>query len=193
MTWGLLHILAQTTPAAATGDGSYLAWALALLTIAVALFFVEVFVPSGGLLAIASTVALISGITLMFWEDTTFGTVTLLVVLLALPFALAMMIRIMPSTPFFRMLTLGDPRGDDAQDPDDEDAADADRGTPQPGPLGHPLVGKTGKAMTDLRPVGTVLLDGQREECLAQGGMIEAGTTVRVVAVDGLQIKVRPA
>jgi len=40
--------------------------------------------------------------------------------------------------------------------------------------------------------VGTCLLREQREQCLAVGSMIEAGTRVRVVAADGMQIKVKP-
>ena len=84
---GLFTLLAQTPSATPGGgsDGTYLAWAIALLAIALALFLVEMFVPSGGLLALLSTGSLIGGLVLMFWEDTTFGLVALIVVLLALP------------------------------------------------------------------------------------------------------------
>jgi hypothetical protein len=36
--------------------------------------------------------------------------------------------------------------------------------------------------------VGTCLIDGRREECLARRGTIDAGTEVTVVGVDGSEI-----
>jgi membrane-bound ClpP family serine protease len=54
-----------------------------------------------------------------------------------------------------------------------------------------PPVGTTGVAMTDLRPVGTCRFGDGRYECLADRGMIESGSEVEVVAVDGMQVKVR--
>ena len=41
------------------------------------------------------------------------------------------------------------------------------------------------------RPVGTVRLGGQRVDALAEFSYIRAGSTVRVVSVDGTTIKVR--
>jgi membrane-bound serine protease (ClpP class) len=53
-------------------------------------------------------------------------------------------------------------------------------------------VGTTGKSLTELRPVGTCLLDGKRQECLSESGVIEPGVQVKVVSSDGMQVKVRP-
>lgn len=189
MLTALLLTLAQNAPGASGGGGTgnLVAWAAALFAIGIALFGVEIFVPSGGLLAVLSAASLLGGVALMFWEDTALGLITLLAVMLALPFALGFMIKIMPSTPFIRAITLGDP------DTPDDDADDAD-GPPTPDALPtHPLLGKTGTAVTHLRPVGTVLIDGKRHECLAVGGLVEPGKPVQVVAVDGMQVKVRAA
>ncbi len=186
----LAQAAGQAAPAgSAGGDGAYLAWALALLAVALALFVVEMFVPSGGLIGLLSALSLIGGIVLMFWEDTAFGLVAVVVVLFALPFAVGLALKVMPSTPFIRALTLGDP--DPGEDDDAAGHADAGLGVVGVGPHDHPLVGKTGKAVTNLRPVGVVVIEGRREECLAHGGMIESGQTVRVVSVDGMQIKVK--
>jgi membrane protein implicated in regulation of membrane protease activity len=40
--------------------------------------------------------------------------------------------------------------------------------------------------------VGLIEIDGQRVEALAQSSFIPAGSKVRVSAVEGAQIKVRP-
>jgi membrane-bound ClpP family serine protease len=53
-------------------------------------------------------------------------------------------------------------------------------------------VGHKGEATTELRPVGTCVIDGRREECLATTGVIERGTPIEVVSQDGMYIKVRP-
>lgn len=54
---------------------------------------------------------------------------------------------------------------------------------------------KTGRAVTDLRPAGTVLLDeGEdqaRLDCIAEGGYIEAGEPIVVVASRGPSLVVR--
>lgn len=53
------------------------------------------------------------------------------------------------------------------------------------------LVGRTGVAHTVLRPAGVALIDGKRLDVLAESGMIPAGSTIRVVAVDGARVIVR--
>jgi membrane-bound serine protease (ClpP class) len=53
------------------------------------------------------------------------------------------------------------------------------------------LVGKTGTAFTQLRPAGTALIDGKRLDVVTEGQLIEKGTAVRVVGVEGLRIVVR--
>ena len=51
-------------------------WGIVLLGVALALFFVEVFIPSGGLIGIVAGVAAVFGIVLLFRVDTTLGLVT---------------------------------------------------------------------------------------------------------------------
>jgi len=54
-------------------------------------------------------------------------------------------------------------------------------------------VGQTGVAATDLRPAGKALLSGQRLDVVSEGGYIDKDAAVRVVAVEGSRIVVRPA
>jgi membrane-bound serine protease (ClpP class) len=54
------------------------------------------------------------------------------------------------------------------------------------------LVGHTGTAFTQLRPSGTALIQGRRVDVVSEGVLIPRGTPVKVVAVEGLRVVVRP-
>jgi membrane-bound serine protease (ClpP class) len=49
--------------------------------------------------------------------------------------------------------------------------------------LGH-LVGKSGVAVSDLRPSGIALIEGARLDVLGEGNFIQKGDAVRVVRID---------
>lgn len=157
-------------------------WAIVCFSIAIVLFIIELFVPSGGLLGMLSGVALIAGIVLLFQVNKTIGLIGALVTVLLTPVVIALLLRVWPDTPIARMLTLQSP----GQDTDDEDEP-----VPTAGQRDRRLIGATGTAITDLHPVGTCLIEGRRTECLADGPMIQRGAKVKVVAADGMQIKVR--
>jgi membrane-bound serine protease (ClpP class) len=53
------------------------------------------------------------------------------------------------------------------------------------------LLEQTGTALTNLRPSGTALIGGKRVDVVTEGPMIERGTALRVVAVEGLRVVVR--
>lgn len=53
------------------------------------------------------------------------------------------------------------------------------------------LLHGTGSALTQLRPSGTANINGQRVDVVTEGGLIERGTAVKVVAVEGARIVVR--
>ena len=46
------------------------------------------------------------------------------------------------------------------------------------------LMGKTGRALTPLRPTGVIEVDDTRVEATTQGEFISAGSHIRVVAID---------
>jgi len=48
-----------------------------------------------------------------------------------------------------------------------------------------------GTAHTDLRPSGTVEIDGERVDVVTEGSLIKAGTPVKVVAIEGMRVVVR--
>lgn len=53
------------------------------------------------------------------------------------------------------------------------------------------LVGKEGKALTVLNPVGVAEFDGVRLSVVSEGSYLEKGTKVRVLEVEGARILVR--
>jgi len=55
------------------------------------------------------------------------------------------------------------------------------------------LINQTGVAQTNLRPSGIALINGKRLDVVTEGGMIEKGTPVKVVAVEGMRTVVRAA
>lgn len=170
----------------AQGNGELVIWAVILIGMAVALFIAEIFVPSAGILGACSLLCLISGIIMLFWIDGTVGLIGAIVSLIAIPFAFMGALWVWPSTPIGRALTLGD------EEDQEESAYDG-----QDRPMAHTHqasipVGTVGKTLTGLRPVGMCLLNGQRQECLSESGMIDPGVQVKVVSSDGMQVKVRP-
>jgi membrane-bound serine protease (ClpP class) len=53
------------------------------------------------------------------------------------------------------------------------------------------LLHRTGQALTILRPSGMALIDGKRVDVVSEGPLIEPGTAVKVVAIEGLRVVVR--
>lgn len=170
-------VLAQSASNPPASNHNYAAWGVILLGIALALFFVEVIVPSGGIIGFLSAICMIVGVVMLFKFNTTLGLIGAIVSLLAIPFLFAFAIKVWPNTPIARLLMLKNPPRQDTQD-------DTGKSPDQ-------MVGMKGKAMTDLRPVGTCLIDGQRMQCLAVSGLIRSDSAIRVVSADGMEIKVR--
>ena len=192
----LLTMLAQAGGAAATaGDNdAALLWAIALLGASIVLLFLELFVPSGGLIGVLAGIAAICSVIAFFRYDLTWGLVATGMYLLLGPIAVIYGLRWWLNSPMGRRMILRGP----------EDAVDAlDPDTPAPMSPEHArrerqaqlrqLIGAHGVALTVLRPVGTVKIEGQRLDALAESGVIESGTPIVVTDVYDNQVKVRRA
>jgi len=59
-------------------------------------------------------------------------------------------------------------------------------------PSASDLIGQSGEAVTDLRPAGKVLVDGERHEATSEREFIARGSRVRVIGKDGPALVVRP-
>ncbi len=158
---------------------------LGLIAASLLLIVVEVFVPSGGLIAITAGIAALVGVISLFRYDPWWGLMGLVALMVIGPAALGFALKVWPNTPLGRRMLLGDMTEEQIEAERQKERSERD--------ALHALVGAEGVAMTDLRPVGAVRIEGTRYDALAEVGVIAAGTKVRVTKVEFNQIKVREA
>ena len=159
-----------------------LLWVALLLFIGLAVMVLEVFVPSGGVLGFISVVAIVAAVVTAFVEQgPAVGLAALALTSVAVPAVLAAAFRWFPETPLGRRVLPPPPSADDV-------VPGAERRTRL-----RRLVGRTGRAMTEMLPWGGVEVDGLACEALAEGGPIAPGTSVQVVGVQGAALVVRVA
>jgi len=53
------------------------------------------------------------------------------------------------------------------------------------------LLGRAGRAVTTMRPVGICDFDGHRVECVVESGYVESDRQVTVIRLEGTQLTVR--
>ncbi len=159
-------------------------WALICAIAAVILFVLEVFVPTGGAAGLLGTAATAAFVILLFMHDTTYGLAAAIVVIMCIPVVLYLIVRFWPDTPIGRMMTL---RSEPRHSPADH----GDAGIEATEEAETTLVGKRGRSVTPLRPVGVCVIDGRRRDCISESGTIPAEVEVEVVSADGMQVKVR--
>jgi membrane-bound ClpP family serine protease len=159
-----------------------LLWVALLLFVGLAVMVLEVFVPSGGVLGFISVVAIVAAVVTAFVEQgPAVGLAALALTSVAVPAVLAAAFRWFPETPLGRRVLPPPPSADDV-------VPGAERRTRL-----RRLVGRTGRAMTEMLPWGGVEVDGLACEALAEGGPIAPGTSVQVVGVQGAALVVRVA
>lgn len=169
----------------------YLLWGFILAGAALGLLFLELLVPSGGLLGLVCGVAAIGSIVAFFKYDPAFGIGALLAYAVLTPILLVFVFKIWIHSPLARRMVLG---GED--DTLSEGEGDTTRIARQERLKRldelRELIGAEGVTVTALRPVGFVKIDGRRVDAMAESGVVEADTPVVVTDVYDNQIKVRP-
>jgi membrane-bound serine protease (ClpP class) len=181
-----LITLAQTTPTPPDDSGALAWWVVGLLSLAAAMVALELFVPSGGLIAVVAGLCALGGVVLAFKISILTGTIALGLVVVLTPTILWMAFKVFPSTPVGRHIILTEgTTEEDIQRRQYERHAEAEAISS--------LIGAEAKALTGLRPGGTIRLDGEDIEAFAETGIIPAGTRVVVTSVNGRQIRVMPA
>ncbi|MDZ4830600.1 MAG: NfeD family protein [Phycisphaerae bacterium] len=190
-----LLVIAQATPSG--NSDAYLIAAIVLGGIALLLLGLELVIPTGGLLGLLCGISAVASIVAMFMWSITAGLLLLMAYAIGAPFLLLFLLKLWASSPLVRRYALNDGPSRDAgvapvvadSDPDADDDVDLAR-MRRLHSLAQ-LVGRRGVAETPLRPVGFIALDGRRIDAVAESGLIEAGTPVRVVAVLDGTLKVR--
>ncbi|MCB9846905.1 MAG: hypothetical protein H6814_00685 [Phycisphaeraceae bacterium] len=164
-----------------------LLWGFGLVLLSAFIVFIELFVPSGGLLGLLAGATAIAGVVFFWRESTMWGLSATLGVLILGPTMVAFMLKVYPETYVGRKLILGGSRSEE------EAFAEKVKARSEEAEQRRALVGRTGVTINDCRPVGEVRIDGKRYEALAESGVIRAGAEVTVVEVVDNQIKVRPS
>lgn len=154
-----------------------LATAVILVLVAVGFTIAEVFFPSLGAFALlAGTCILIADI-IAFEHSQAMGWTFVAVEIILVPLTVYGAFKILPKTSIGNRMVLSGPE------------TDLSAGAPA---LEH-LMGRQGEAVTDLRPAGTAQFENDRVSVVSLGGMLERGTDVVVVAVEGTEVRVRRA
>jgi membrane-bound ClpP family serine protease len=189
MTW--LVAAAAAPPGAAGGEDIFLLWGFLLCGAALVLLALELFIPSGGLIGLLCGVAAVGSVVCFFRYSTATGLASVAVYLVLAPLLMVLIFRVWVHSPLARRMILGG--AEEAEGGSSEDLQPAaERSRLARLAQMQQMVGAEGVTVTALRPVGTVRINGQRLDALAESGIIEAGVPVVVADVYDNQIKVRP-
>lgn len=156
-----------------------------LLLLSLALLVAEVFVPSGGFIAVLMLIALTGSVFCAFrawWHESPglwWSYVATVVVLL--PAVLIGAFTVFPRTPYGRRILL------DAPEPSEIAGFAREQEELQR------LVGKRGRTVTPHFPGGMIAIEGRRHHAETRGMMLDAGQDVEVVAVKGNRLVIRLA
>ena len=135
----------------------------------------EFFVPGMVLGAIGGFLMLLAVVAGFIDKSPTTGVLTLIVAAVSSGVAVFLGMRILPETPVTLKQT---------HSPDDGFVA---------GPEGiAALAGKRGRSVTVLRPAGLIEIEGKKVDVVTEGEMIEPGTRVGVLRVEGNLVTVQP-
>lgn len=152
--------------------------ALLLYFAAIVLAFVDIFVPSGGLLIIMAALGGIAAVLFAFRSGNTAGMGMLTLVIASVPVIAIIAIRIWPHTPMGRRVILKLPKSSAVSQ------GNADE------PLLE-LIGKVFKTDIAFLPTGQLRVGYRRLNAVAESGFIEAGVHVKIIGVRERNLIVR--
>jgi len=154
-------------------------WMIVFLGVAVCFAVMEVFIPSGGVLAFMAAAALLGSIVFAFLSGPLFGSLYFTAVTIGVPVFLYYAFQWWPNTAVGRRILLN-PEEDPALQPNAE--------------LEHlkALAGKRGIAKSKMMLSGLIEVEGQRLNALSESAVVESGDEIIVVSVDGINVIVRP-
>ena len=145
----------------------FFAWLL--LGIGVALIFLEVFIPSGGIIGIVALAALSLGIYSFFHQEK---------VLLGSLTGIGAAVFVISMFSFMlKRISLTETQDSEAFTSTDNSLAE--------------IMGRSGVTRSALRPAGVALIDGRRIDVVASSGFIENGKLIKVVETSGNRVVVR--
>ena len=157
---------------AASDPTSLIVTAVICLVAALVVFFLELLIPSFGLLTILGIILTVGSLVSAFSAGQRIGVIFLVVVLILAPVVVYLAFKMFDR--FGVVLKEGS-------------ATEGDSSAPE-----VPQVGGRGVAVTVLRPSGTAQIDGKKYSVVTQGDLIEAGVQVEVVSAGTVRVVVKP-
>ena len=149
-----------------------MATVVTLILVGAALLLLETVLP-GMIAGIIGLACLVAGVVMAYLNcDSSTASIVLLVVVVGVIVGALVWFKFFPDSRFAKVFISQRTVGD--------------IGTERP-----ELLDQTGKALTTLRPSGTAVISGKRIDVVTEGPFIEPGTTVKVVAVEGMRVVVR--
>lgn len=145
-----------------------------------ACIFLELLLPSAGIIALVSGTLLVSGIVVGFSAGTLPGMIIMGVTIIALPIVVMFLIQIWPNTPIGRRLFSALPTKEEVE-PDQDRLNSLES-----------LVGRNGISRSKLLPAGSITIDGKHYDAVSDGLPIEKDQKITVVSVKAQRIFVRP-
>ena len=156
-------------------------WAIALFLLGLFLVSLEAFIPSAGVLGLVAGSVLIWSIYQGFVASTACGVSLIVATVVALPMLFALFVKWWPLTPLGKRMLISVPDDPDELLPDGEVYRQV-----------QSQIGKRGTAVTDLLPNGRITIEGTGFDAVTEGVLVDAGTPIEVVEVQGNRIVVRP-
>jgi membrane-bound serine protease (ClpP class) len=145
---------------------------IVLLVVGALLMLAETILP-GMIAGILGFCCIVGGVAAAYSEfGAPIGNYVLLGVVAVATVGTVVWLRVFPSTRFARLFISNTSVGD--------------LGVEQPS-----LLNQTGVALSHLRPSGMALVGGKRVDVVTEGAMIDKGTPIKVVALEGLRVVVR--
>jgi membrane-bound serine protease (ClpP class) len=161
----------------------YSTWAFLLLAVAICLLIAEVFIPSGGIISVLSTLAILGALVFAWeaWWYTNQGAFWGFVggMSLLLPATVVIAFYFWPSTPLGKRAILEGPAPHEVASFVEQEEKH------------RQMVGKIGETATSLNPAGIVRIDGQRVHCQSEGMILDAGIPVIVISARANRVIVR--
>ena len=153
----------------------FLGISLSLIIVGVILILVEIFLlPGFGLAGIPGLLALLGGVFLV--ADTVVeGVLYLLITILSLGLLSFILYKTGRLSRLWNKISLREKQNNE-------------QGYVAPNLDYQRYLGKTGKALTLLRPAGTALIDGEKVDVVTDGSFIQRNSRIKVIAVEGTRI-----
>lgn len=162
----------------------YALWSILLLIFGLATLVAEIFIPSGGVLAVITVTAIVSSLVLSaiawLWVAPIWFAAHFAMVLLLVPLCLLGALEILPRTRAGKRMILQPPDGDNLRGP--QTSTDHDL---------RQLIGKLGVVRTTLAPGGYVSIGDARYSAVSEDSLLEFGTRIVVAGLRGSTLVVR--